>query len=306
MACHTPEYIGGVYNDVPNRFQQVSCGNCPGCRQQRSAQWCFRLEKQMDHCTSAFFITLTYSNEHLVWTDHGATLHKEDFQLFMKRLRKESNKWYDDCEKLYNPETKKIERPKIKYYMVGEYSPQLERPHYHAIVYNLPLAFGVTGIVQEKWGKGWADVKRVHQGSIRYVTNYVQKPRLTEDILGNRLLEYSEMSQGLGLNYLTPEVIYHLQRSGQNYVVFDGGKKCGMPQYYRNKVWEGYNGFILDKDEQQEELWNRQMRYKMNCRKFARENLNTRDILNDEKLFKQWVLDQRRKEVQKYVKTRQG
>lgn len=62
----------------------------------------------MEEWKNASFVTLTYDNDSLPG-DSG--LHKEDFQRFMKRLRKYSG--YD-----------------LKYFACGEYGGRFKRPHY--------------------------------------------------------------------------------------------------------------------------------------------------------------------------------
>ncbi len=61
------------------------------------------------------FITLTYDEEHAPW---DGSLNKVHFQKFIRRLRKsEPNKT-------------------IRYFHVGEYGAELQRPHYHALIFN--------------------------------------------------------------------------------------------------------------------------------------------------------------------------
>ena len=70
--------------------------------------------------SSAYFVTLTYDNNHVPISEHGfPTLCKRDFQLFMKRLR-------------FNTGVK------IKYYVAGEYGSTNHRPHYHAVIFGAP------------------------------------------------------------------------------------------------------------------------------------------------------------------------
>lgn len=93
---------------------QVPCGQCIGCRLERSRVWAVRCmhEKRM-HSDSAF-LTLTYDNAHL---PPDGSLKLRDLQLFMKRLRKE--------------------RPAgLRFYACGEYGETTFRPHYHVLLLN--------------------------------------------------------------------------------------------------------------------------------------------------------------------------
>ena len=93
---------------------EVPCGQCIGCRLERSRQWAVRCihEAQLhkDNC----FITLTYNDEHL---PSPPSLSVRDFQLFMKRLRKRFGKG-------------------IRFFHCGEYGEKYGRPHYHACLFG--------------------------------------------------------------------------------------------------------------------------------------------------------------------------
>lgn len=98
------------------RTLQLPCGQCIGCRLERSRQWAIRClnEKQL-HKHNAY-VTLTYKDETI---PENGTLRYRDYQLFMKRLVKH-----------FRPH-------KIRFYMCGEYGTQTNRPHYHAILFNV-------------------------------------------------------------------------------------------------------------------------------------------------------------------------
>ena len=63
----------------------LPCGQCVGCRLERSRQWAIRCVHEASLHQDNCFITLTYAPEHL---PSDNSLHYRDFQLFMKRLRK--------------------------------------------------------------------------------------------------------------------------------------------------------------------------------------------------------------------------
>lgn len=107
----------------------------------------------MKKSSSADFLTLTYADEKLTWGESEPTLVKSDFQLFMKKLRKEAGK------------------SKLRYYAVGEYGTVLGRPHYHVILFNMPQ--GLHKKLNAIWAKGFVYPGRVETASIHYVTGYV-------------------------------------------------------------------------------------------------------------------------------------
>lgn len=149
MACYHPLHalVGGIdlvtgkkqiqiigpldpAYDRPDHIE-LPCGRCDGCRLDRSRDWANRCMLELEYHDSAYFVTLTYNEEHapISWytDDHtgeafqSLTLRKRDFQLFMKRLRKH------------------FPNDKIRFFAAGEYGENTMRPHYHAILFGLHL-----------------------------------------------------------------------------------------------------------------------------------------------------------------------
>ena len=67
----------------------IPCGQCVGCRLERSRQWAMRCMDEAQMHKENSFITLTYDNAHL---PEDGQLIKRDLQLFFKRLRKDVKK----------------------------------------------------------------------------------------------------------------------------------------------------------------------------------------------------------------------
>lgn len=65
---------------------KLPCGQCIGCRLERSRQWAMRCVDEASLYSDNSFVTLTYDNQNLP-SDGG--LRVVDFQLFMKRLRQD-------------------------------------------------------------------------------------------------------------------------------------------------------------------------------------------------------------------------
>ena len=76
----------------------------------------------------------------------------------------------------------------IRYYLAGEYGSKTERAHYHAIMFNLPIADlkkeKVSGSgnvlytskeLNKIWGKGYVWIGEVTWNSASYVARYVMK-----------------------------------------------------------------------------------------------------------------------------------
>ena len=97
---------------------QIACGQCVGCRLERSRQWAIRCVHEAQTHENNAFITLTIDDEHLNKRDIPDSLDKTEFQRFVKRLRK------------------RLGGRRIKYFHCGEYGSVNLRPHYHACIFG--------------------------------------------------------------------------------------------------------------------------------------------------------------------------
>lgn len=235
MMCLTPNTIRNPkkvrdYTNGEDTYIKVPCRKCTACLKKRAREWMFRLEQEEKRCTSAAFMTYTYNDNNLPFTENGfPTLHPRHHTLFMKRLRKELKAQGHD--------------PKLKYYMCGEYGSQTERPHYHAILFNLPQLWLQTDNVEEIWQNGRVQIDKVEKASIAYVCGYVNKQKFFMDktdketgLIDDRLAEYTRMSKNLGSNFLTPARIKKLKTDLEPTIHVEDGTIIGLPQYYRKKA----------------------------------------------------------------------
>lgn len=119
------------HSRVVSKYIEIPCNNCIGCRIDRSREWANRMMLELEYHDSAYFVTLTYNEEHVSTSFYPdpetgealpvMTLKPKDPQDWLKRLRKA---FPDDH---------------IRYFLCGEYGTETHRPHYHAIVYGLHL-----------------------------------------------------------------------------------------------------------------------------------------------------------------------
>lgn len=228
--CITPMTITREFKKDGSRTRTVGCGRCVPCLRKKQIDWCFRLGKELNASDSACFLTLTYADEYLPYADGGYSLARKDFQLFMKRLRKHANK------------------TKIKYYACGEYGSKTERPHYHAIVFNLPRPF--DKYIKKAWTYGHIHVGTVTEASIFYTTKYAlkglrRKKAWEYDELG-REPEFQLMSNGLGISYQSEAILDYLRTHGTKLITLPGGNKKKLPRYYEEKLF---------KDPEERMLW---------------------------------------------------
>lgn len=174
MACFRPidawkPDAGGslVFKPIRNaREIRIPCGQCIGCRLEKSRQWAVRCMHEAQSHKSNSFVTLTYSDEKLPW--YGA-LQYPDFQLFMKRLRKRKGAG-------------------VRFYMCGEYGEKFLRPHYHACLFGVDFPdaefFKITASgekiytskeLDELWPLGHANFGELTFESAAYVARYAMK-----------------------------------------------------------------------------------------------------------------------------------
>lgn len=118
--------------------QKLPCGQCVGCRLERSRQWAVRCMHEASLHSKNCFITLTFNQEFLEQRKNVWSLDYHDWRLFIKRLRN------------------KFGTKSVRYYHCGEYGQMcancdrslfycqcgtaqiviLGRPHYHACLFG--------------------------------------------------------------------------------------------------------------------------------------------------------------------------
>lgn len=178
------------YRDLP---VTLPCGQCVGCRLERSRQWAMRCVHEASLYEDNCFITLTYDDVHL---PRDGSLDVREYQLFMKRLRFR-----------YRP-------TRIRFFHCGEYGERRGRPHYHACLFNHDFAdrvfwsqrddvkLYVSAALQELWPFGFSTVGNVTFESAAYVARYIMKKvtgEAAEEHYGGRKPEYTTMSRRPGI-----------------------------------------------------------------------------------------------------------
>lgn len=232
------------YIDLP---MQVPCGQCIGCRLERSRQWAMRCVHEASLYEDNCFITLTFNDKHL---QEDRSLCKKDFQLFMKRLRK----------KFSIPEGGSSLRDdqKIRYYHCGEYGENFGRPHHHACLFNfdfpdkefISCRDGInlyrSDMLEELWPYGYSTIGNVTFESAAYVARYIMKKitgEKAEEHYKGREKEYTTMSRrpGLGRGWIEKfqSDVYPHDR-----VILRGDIQCKPPKYY-DSIYDIDNHDIL-------------------------------------------------------------
>lgn len=238
--------------------ETVSCGQCPGCRLERSRQWAVRIMHEAKLHEHSCFVTLTYDDEHLT---PGYTLNLADWQNFMKRLRHRMLKPPFRDEHLIElppdaPFEELHQAQRLRFFHAGEYGKTSERPHLHACIFGTAFledrkfhtrtsqgnVLYVSKILEETWGKGYAPIGDLTFESAAYVARYIMKKWNGDDNelehgfvdhLGEvfpRKTPYTTMSRrpGLGTGWFKK---YGSDVYPDDFVVVNG-KKTRTPKFY--------------------------------------------------------------------------
>lgn len=191
----------------------LPCGQCIGCRLERSRQWAMRCLHESSLYDMNCFVTLTYDEVNL--PDDGC-ISVRAVQLFMKRLRKA----YPDN--------------RIRFFLCGEYGDNFGRPHYHVLLFNFDFVDKYLWSVKNDnklyrseslervWPYGHALIGDVTFDSAAYVARYVMK-KVTGDLADDH---YVDKDSGF---IRTPEFVTMSRRPGIGRGWFDKYKADAYP-----------------------------------------------------------------------------
>lgn len=108
---------------------QINCGQCRSCRIAHAREWANRcvMEQVTSNKGESWFLTLTYDDDHLpvIGDALRPSVYAKDMEKFIHDLRQH-------YARKYNVDG-------IRYFYAAEYGDKTCRPHYHMLVYNLPL-----------------------------------------------------------------------------------------------------------------------------------------------------------------------
>ncbi len=199
----------------------VPCGQCIGCRLERSRQWAIRISQEASLYDNNCFVTLTYAPQYC-----PKSLDLRHFQLFMKRLRKKYGAG-------------------IRFFHCGEYGELYGRPHYHVALLNFDFPdkklykvyrgfnYYLSLSLSDLWPYGNHLISDLTFDSAGYIARYVLK-KLTGDFAADEYKDkkppYVTMSRrpGIGFPWIQKylENVYNLDR-----IVVKGHESL-PPRYY--------------------------------------------------------------------------
>ena len=253
----------------------VPCGQCIGCRLERSRQWALRCVHELKEHEYGCFVTLTFNDMALRRRGHHSVAVR-DLQLFMKRVRKRYGVG-------------------VKFMASGEYGDGYGRPHYHVCLFGVDFKDKVywrttdsgekifrSKILEALWSNpsdgssyGYSSVGALTYQSAAYVARYVLKKQVGKTCVNGvysmsvadldyrtgritpRRSEFATMSNGLGKKWFDK---YHEEWYRSDSVIVEG-REVGLPRYYdRQLEMIDADAFARVKDERRrrakEQKWN--------------------------------------------------
>ena len=100
--------------------------------------------------------------------------------------------------------------------------------------------FKLSLLIKELWFYGIAQVLPV-LGAQGYVTKYIMKFDKREHLVK----PFSLISHGLGISYLSAEMISFHRRNLQSFATKPGGYRISLPRYYKDKIFNSYTKLVL-------------------------------------------------------------
>lgn len=191
MLCRKPFVKKGA---------QFGCGQCMHCRYNRRRIWTHRIMLEALVHAKASFVTLTYSDEHIPALGSVVPGH---MTLFLKRYRQILER---RCDFVGG----------IRYFLVGEYGDQTERPHYHLAIFGadgreayLNSDGRCVSAINQAWQFGFSYVGELTFDSAAYIAGYVTKKMTgkNDERLVGRYPEFARMSLKPGIGALSVDQI---------------------------------------------------------------------------------------------------
>lgn len=242
---------------------KVPCGQCIGCKLERSRQWAIRCTNEASLYEKNCFITLTYSPENL---SPDGSLKKRDFVLFMKRLRKKYGE-------------------QIRFFHCGEYGENFNRPHHHACIFNhdfedkyhwntlnsIPVYRSEQ--LEKLWPFGFCTIGTVTWDSAAYVARYC-----TKKITGEKAEAHYQGKE--------PEYVTMSRNPGIGKAWYDKYKS----DLFTHDMQVIRDGLIVKPAKYYDKQFDIDEKFKMDCFKYRRQkNVNVAENEIDRLLVKEKI-----------------
>lgn len=236
-------------DDAVPMFLAIPCRKCALCRKRNAREWMFRAVAETQSSRSVpYFITLTYNpaNRPVDGVD------KKHVQDFLKRLRQILTRDHDYTET-------------IRYFAAAEYGSHTKLPHYHLILWNMPInmsSMDVYKVVHQAWSArkrvynklthrfdwdyvgelGFVYCKPCTQGGIQYCMKYMRKESDVPTGCKPTFYLSSRRGGGLGYKWCLDHVLWFYQHPDVLTVEivdkFTGERFTSyIPSYFRRKLY---------------------------------------------------------------------
>lgn len=237
-------FAKGIKSAFSDNILSLPCGQCMGCRLERSRQWAVRCVHESKCFEDNCFVTLTFAPEHL---PENGSLCRKHVQDFLKRLRKKfGNGVFVPFKSAFGGGKTLYKKDNIRVFYCGEYGDQLGRPHYHLCLFNLDFKdrvkwkkvndfwYYTSEILSELWKFGHSTVCDFSFETAAYVARYCTKKvngKMAKEHYGDRLPEFAGMSLKPGIGktwfdkYAESDLFPHDN-------VVSRGAKSKPPRYY--------------------------------------------------------------------------
>lgn len=222
---------------------RIPCGRCMPCRINYMTHWSTRMVCESYMHQHSWFITTTYSDQHL---PSNYSLNKRHHQLFMKRFRFHFN-------------------TPARFVCAGEYGTQTLRPHYHYIIFGPDLddlqlyqqtlkghMLYTSPTINSLWQLGQCYVARFTRQTGSYVAAYITKRFKSSDTeIADAF--YTRVHPLTGeISRVMPEFLLASRRPGigtpwfekygehlpyDDFIIIDGMKRP-VPPYFLRKLGE--------------------------------------------------------------------
>lgn len=295
MRCRFPLDMGYCDDGVTTTFSkklfskelipwQVPCGKCLECRLEYARQWAVRCVHEAQMHDDNSFITLTYNDENV----GDGRLRYEDFQLFMKRLRRS------------------LHEERVSVFVTGEYGDLRKRPHWHALLFGWrpeDLVFKYSNERGDRvysserlshlWTSGISEVGSVTFESAGYCARYAAKKLVHGRDADHDFQPISKKSSkyAIGKKWLEKywRDVFHHGR-----IVLPNGDMCSIPRYYEKWFKENHFSEWL--------CYVREVKYPMIAKQIMLRDLDTKayyENVDERSVGKEWPLTS--KEIQSVI-----
>lgn len=255
----------------------VPCGRCFNCLQRKRSHWSIRMQKELETAENATFLTLTYDDDNLPYTEIIDTkktgslinlrkadpvtqylhnLHRDSPEAVTQLINEINNIPQENIQKLKSilkriPTLKKKDlqdyfkrvrksQPNLKYYAVGEYGTKGKRPHYHAIVFNAePLVLLDKWSTFDRKNQCWTKKGRVQCDSVTANSiHYVTKYIINHEPPGHKSHQRPFSICSKGMGINYISTHGNYHRSNLDIqITSKGGTKVSIPRYYKEKIF---------------------------------------------------------------------